>query len=287
MEDLNGKVAVVTGAASGIGRALADGFAAAGAHLVLADIEPEPLRVAAAELGAAGAEPLARVCDVSDPDDVTALRDAAVERFGTVHVVCLNAGVAGAGGLQWEVPLSGWAWTLGVNVWGVVHGVHAFVPLLVDQDEGHVVMTASMAGVVAPPLMGPYVASKHAVVGMAESLHHDLVLRGSRVGATVVCPGWVRTGIMESERNWIGRFGTSPAADAAPDGSVSTAAMFREAGRQLVASGIEPGDVAEAVLDAVRTRRFWVFTHPEMATAAVKRVTDAVDGREPGVGGLV
>jgi NAD(P)-dependent dehydrogenase (short-subunit alcohol dehydrogenase family) len=286
VQELSGKVAVVTGAASGIGRALADRFAAAGAHLVLADIEPVPLRSAVDELGAAGAEPLAQVCDVSDADDVAALRDAAVERFGTVHVVCLNAGVAGAGGLQWDVPLSGWAWTLGVNVWGVVHGVHAFVPLLVDQNEGHVVMTASMAGVVAPPLMGPYVASKHAVVGLAESLHHDLALRNSNVGATVVCPGWVRTGIMDSERNWIDRFGEPPpTADAA--GAATSAAMFREAGRQLVASGIDPGDVADAVLAAVRDRRFWVFTHPEMATAAVKRVADAVDGREPVVGGLV
>ncbi len=273
MDELSGKVAVVTGGASGIGYALAERFGAEGMAVVLADVEEAQLAVAAEKLRRRGTDVLAVPTDVASLAAVEALADAAFERHGAVHVLCNNAGVAG-GGLSWKVPASVWEWVLGVNLYGVVHGISAFVPRLVAQGEGHVVNTASVLGVVAAPVFGPYVASKHAVVGLSESLHHDLALMGSPVRVSVVCPSWVNTGLPDAERNWPDRLGP------APTYGRSTQAM-RETLSQVVAAGLEPGDVATQVLDAVRSGRFWVFPHSELATAAVERMQAAAEGRAP------
>ena len=198
MRDLDGKVAVVTGAASGIGRALADAFGAAGMGLVLADVEADPLVAAAAELGSRGVDAHAVVTDVAQADQVEALAVAAEDRFGAAHVVCNNAGVAPIGPVL-ETRLEDWRWVFDVNLFGVVHGIQAFGPRLVAQGEGHIVNTASSGGLITVPGFGAYVATKHAVVGLSETLYQELA--GTGVGVSVLCPGLVATQIFESERN--------------------------------------------------------------------------------------
>jgi NAD(P)-dependent dehydrogenase (short-subunit alcohol dehydrogenase family) len=271
MEALSGKVAVITGAASGIGRAVAVRAAAEGMKVVLADIEEEALAATARSLSDSGAQVLAVVTDVSDASSVEALRDRALAKFGTVHVVHNNAGVAN-GGLLWTITETDWRWILGVNLWGVIHGIRAFVPLLVEQGEGHVVNTASMAGLLSPPLMGPYCVTKHAVVTMSEILYRDLQLVGSAVGVSVLCPGFVRTGISESKRN-------RPLWAPAPEESGSE--EIRALSAQQVADGIDPAVVADHVLDAVRANSFYVLTHPEYDTALELRMRDILERRAP------
>jgi NAD(P)-dependent dehydrogenase (short-subunit alcohol dehydrogenase family) len=253
VQDLNGKVAVVTGGASGIGNALARRFASEGAQIVIGDIEVDALERAVAELRASGASAVGIVTDVTDPARMQALADAAVERFGGVHVFCNNAGVGG-GGLSWEMPLSTWEWVIGVNMWGVIHGVRTFVPLLMQQTEAHIVNTASVAGLVAAPFMGPYNASKHAVVAISETLHHELGMVAPQVKVSVLCPGWVNTKIAESGRNRPEHLQED---DAVADGD--GAALLRG----LVEKGMPPEEVAGKVRDAIRDERFWVLTHDE------------------------
>jgi len=273
MEQLRGKVAVITGGASGIGRAVAHRAAAEGMKVVLADLEEGALKLSAEALAAAGAEVEAVVTDVARGADVDDLRDRALERFGAVHLVHNNAGV-GVGGPLWTVSVADWQWILGVNLWGVVHGIRAFVPLLVEQGEGHVVNTASVAGLTSPAFLGPYNATKHAVTTISETLYRDLRATGSPVGVSVLCPGFVRTGIAESERNrpdWAPAPADDPAAD-----------MTRDVVRQLVAGGIDPAVVAGAVLDAVATDRFYVLTHDDSAPMVEARMRDILEGRPPG-----
>ncbi len=251
LDDLEGKVAVVTGAASGIGRALADRWATEGMKVVLADVEEGPLGAARDELDDAGAEVLAVVTDVSDGDQVDALAAATLEHFGAVHLVCNNAGVGG-GGLSWEASRDDWAWVLGVNLWGVIHGIRAFVPHLVAQGEGHVVNTASIAGFAYAPMMGAYNASKAAVVALSETLKSELALSGVAVGVTVLGPGWVNTRILESDRN-------------RPGGPVDSDLISagREAMREVLANGTQPAEVAHLVSAAVREGTTHVFTGDE------------------------
>jgi NAD(P)-dependent dehydrogenase (short-subunit alcohol dehydrogenase family) len=252
VQDLHGKVAVVTGGASGIGYALARRFASEGARVVIGDVEVAALDRAVAQLRDSGAEVEGIVTDVTDPAQMQALADAAVSRFGGVHIFCNNAGVGG-GGLSWEMPLSTWEWVIGVNLWGVIHGVRAFVPLLMQQTEAHIVNTASVAGLVAAPFMGPYNASKHAVVAISETLHHELAMSAPQVKVSVLCPGWVNTNIAESARNRPEHLQEA----AAPD--TEAAAMLRG----FLEQGMAPDAVAAQVLAAIREERFWILTHDE------------------------
>ena len=279
MEELSGKVAVVTGGASGIGLALGRAFAAEGMKIVLADIEADALDKAVANLPE-GTEVEAVVCDVSDAEQVDALRDRAVERFGSVHVVCNNAGVS-AGGLVWEHSLDDWQWVMGVNLWGVIHGVKSFTPLMLEQGEGHIVNTASMAGLTSPPFMSIYNVTKHSVVTLSETLHSDLAMVGaSGVGVSVLCPGWVQTRIHEAGRNRPGAEQGVQVAEGA-DG-----AGFADVVGNLIASGLEPSDVAAMVVDAIRTGRFYVLTHPDWNPMISDRTDRIVGGKDPNLATL-
>jgi NAD(P)-dependent dehydrogenase (short-subunit alcohol dehydrogenase family) len=252
MQELNGRVAVVTGGASGIGFGLASAFAAEGMRVVIGDIEEPALDDAVAKLEAAGAEVLGVRTDVSDDASVASLAAAAVDRFGAIHVACNNAGVGG-GGLSWEAPLSTWEWVLGVNMWGVIHGIRAFVPILMQQDEAHVVNTASIAGLAAGPFMGPYNASKHAVVALSETLYHEMAIMAPQVKVSVLCPGWVRTRIAESARN-------RPAGDASADAADTNAGLIL---KTFIDRGMPPEELAPEVLSAIRDERFWILPHDD------------------------
>ena len=273
MKELSGKVAAITGGASGIGRALADGFAAAGMGVSLADIEPEPLADAVDQLTDLGVDVIGVECDVADASQVEAFATATFDHFGTAHVVCNNAGVGGGTGRTWEVSPEGWEWTLSVNLMGVVHGIRAFVPRFVEQGEGHVVNTASLAGLRGAPMMAPYVATKHAVVGISESLHHEFALSGIPVGVSVLCPGFIRTRIAESGRNWPAHLGANPAPE--PD------APEAEFIRSLVESGMDPADYAATVIDAIRADRFIVLSDPAHVAAIAARHDETRDGTTP------
>ena len=272
MNELGGKVAVVTGAASGIGRALSDAFAAEGMHLVMADIEDDALQTAAKEVAEGGTKVLAVRTDVSDGADVDALAARAVDEFGTFHVVCNNAGV-GSGGTMWELTEADWAWVLGVNLWGVIHGIRAFVPRLVEQNEGHVVNTGSIAGLTSAPMMGPYNASKHAVVTISETLQRELALNASSVRVSVLCPGFVQTRIAESDRNRPEHLRNPVEPELSEVG--------RELMKQIVASGLPPDEVARQVVDAVKHERFYVLPHPEMKSLVRTRMDDILEDRSP------
>jgi NAD(P)-dependent dehydrogenase (short-subunit alcohol dehydrogenase family) len=272
VENLQGKVAVITGAASGIGKAVAAKAAAEGMKVVIGDIEEGALKEAERDLAASGADVLSVVADVSDAAAVRELRDRALDRFGAVHLVHNNAGV-GAGGPIWEVPEADWRWILGVNLWGVVYGIATFVPLLMEQGEGHVVNTASIAGLTTAPFLGPYNATKQAVVAISETLYKDLQIAGvAGIGVSVLCPGFVQTRIAEADRN-------RPAW--APDREVEGAPEMRAAIQAMVDGGIPTAAVADRVLDAVRTNTFYILTHPELNEAVRTRFDDIVEGRPP------
>jgi len=277
VKELRGRVAVVTGGASGIGRALAERFAAEGMKLVLADVEGPALERAEAELRAAGAEVLGLRTDVSKEAEVQALAAAALRRFGAVHVLCNNAGV-GSGGRVWELTHADWEWVLGVNLWGVIHGIHAFVPaMLRGGEEGHVVNTASLAGFISAPYVAPYHVTKHGVVTLSESLHYELAAVGARIKVSVLCPGYVATRIAESTRNRPA--GLRAAVES--QGGRPEAAGMAEAIRRRVASGLPPAEVAAQVLRAIREERFWVFTHPGMKALIDQRHADVMAERNP------
>ncbi|MFW2335322.1 SDR family NAD(P)-dependent oxidoreductase [Ilumatobacter sp.] len=271
MEIDAGKVAVVTGAGSGIGLAMCHAFAAQGCSVVLADVQIDALEHAAAEVARHGGDTLAVPTDVSRRDDVDALARSTIERFGGVHIVCNNAGVAGAGD-PWFGPIEAWEWTFGVNLWGVVYGVRAFLPHLVA-DGGHIVNTASMAGLYAG-LSPVYDATKHGVVALTESLHHAMQMAGAGVGVSCLCPGWVKTGILESERNWPDGLGELPE-------SAAGAEVSRNYVKRAIDEGMQPAAVADLVVDAIRTDRYWIFPHPEWVEIAMDRFHRIGDGVNP------
>ena len=280
MKDLRGKVAVVTGAASGIGKSLATRFAAEGMKVVLADVEEGALAAAASELTSSGASVLAVRTDVTDGAAVTALAARTHEHFGAAHVICNNAGVGGGAGPMWTLTAADWEWTLGVNLWGVIHGIRAFVPGLVAQGEGHVINTASLAGLASPAMMGPYVATKHAVVALSEVLARDLEMAASPVRVSVLCPAFVRTQIAESHRNRPAHLANG--ARDATAASVGAAAAQRV--RDQVKAGIPAEVVAERVVEAIKEEKFYILPHPELTTGMVKRrLDDILEGRYPRV----
>jgi NAD(P)-dependent dehydrogenase (short-subunit alcohol dehydrogenase family) len=278
MKDFQGKVAVVTGAASGIGHALAEACIKQGMKVVLADIEQGALTKAEEELKALGGETLAVQTDVSKAEDVAELAEQAFATFGAVHLLFNNAGI-GAGTTVWESSLDDWKWVLGVNLWGVIHGVHYFVPRMLTQNEaGHIVNTASAAGLMSHSGLGVYKTSKHAVVALSETLALDLAARGvNNINVSVLCPEWVSTRIMESERNRpadLQNNSTSLSMDAA------TREMIVQV-YQAVQSGITPAQVADTVFEAIRQEKFYILTHPTTKLAVQVRMTDILEERQP------
>lgn len=268
IKDLAGKTAVVTGAASGIGLAMTEAFLREGAKVVMADVEEEALSREATRVQRAGGDVLAVLTDVTDPAQVEALRDQALSQYGAVHVVCNNAGVAPAGPML-ATTARDWKWCVDVNVLGVGYGVIAFAPLMVEQGEGHIINTASEAGLVTTQFLGLYCATKHAVVGLSESLYRELEPHG--IGVSVLCPNLVNTQIFHSERNRPYGAELSAVENA-------TLTPLRES---IKASGIAPTQVAGNVVDAVKSGSFWIFTHDITLPAALKRFEDLQAGRNP------
>jgi NAD(P)-dependent dehydrogenase (short-subunit alcohol dehydrogenase family) len=273
VELTTGQVGVVTGAGSGIGLALADRLARAGLHLVLADVEPDMLASAATQVEAHGVDVLTVPTDVSEEAAVQELAERTVSRFGGVHVVCNNAGVAALSD-PWFGPLNAWHWVMGVNFWGVVHGCRAFLPHLAG--GGHIVNTASIAGLM--PGFGPsYDASKHAVVAMSEDLFHALRVAGLPVGVSVLCPGWVRTRILDADRNWPSDLGEKPTVDPGN-------AVLEMYARRAIDEGRTPASVADAVVEAIGADRFWVLPHQDFLDLVAERwetVLERVDPEPP------
>jgi NAD(P)-dependent dehydrogenase (short-subunit alcohol dehydrogenase family) len=278
MDSLTGKVAVVTGAASGMGRAFAERFARAGMKVVLADIERPVLDEAVAAITATGAEAIGVVTDVGDPASVDALRDQAIEAFGRVNVLCNNAGVGGgSGGGPDKISLADWEWVLKVNLWGVIHGHHSFLGHLMEHGDGHIVNTASMAGHL--PGHSAYNASKFAVVGITEGLYNTLKMMGSGVGVSCLCPGFVSTNIMTSYRNrpeWAAP--TMAAAEASLPPQVQ-ARMDAVADR--IRGGKPPAEVADLVHDAVLSGQFWIYTDEEFLPHMTARYANVTAARNP------
>lgn len=276
MDSFQHKVAVITGAASGIGRGMAQVFAAAGMRVVLSDVEEAALRRTAEALRDAGADVHAVVADVAHAGQVQALADAAVRHYGTVDLLCNNAGVSAGTTPSWESTLDDWRWVMGVNLMGVVHGIRSFMPIFLAQGTpAHIVNTASMAGLSSGgnPLYG---ASKAAVVSLSESLYLELQRNRSNVNVSLLCPGFVATNILGAERN---RPAVLADASAAPTSPVAHA--LRHWFGEQVAQGLDPQDVARQVLDAVREQRFYVFTHPQWLSHVEHRMHHLLQGHNP------
>ncbi len=269
MHPLSGRVAAVTGAASGLGKAMALAFASEGMHLALADVDEENLNGTLDEVLSRNVKGFAMRLDVSKAAEVDAFAERTVAELQGVHLVCNNAGVSVSGAV-WEHGELDWEWILGVNLRGVVNGVRAFTPHLIRQDEGHIVNTASVAGLISPPGMGAYCVTKHAVVALSEALHHDLRERGSKVGVSLLCPAYVPTRIAESERNRPRELGVSLKGE--KDARL----------KKAVASGkLSADDVARAVVAAVKANRFYILTHPAIKGAIRARLEDVLDERAP------
>ncbi len=277
MKEFKDRVAVVTGGASGIGRAMAERFAAEGMKVVLADIEQGALDKVQSEMKAKGAAVLAVRTDVSKAEDVEALAKKTIDAFGAVHVVCNNAGVA-VGGVSWQQTAKDWEWMLGVNLWGVIHGIRVFVPIMLQQGtEGHIVNTASGAGLHTRPYLSMYCGTKHAVVALSEVLHYDLALSGAKVKVSVLCPATVNTQIADSERNRPAQLANEPGQETkSPQMEV-----MEQAFRQLLTTGLSPEQVAHHVFDAIRDEKFYIITHPETKDKVRARMEDILEERDP------
>jgi NAD(P)-dependent dehydrogenase (short-subunit alcohol dehydrogenase family) len=279
IDDFKGKTAVLTGAGSGFGLECARIGARLGMNLVLADVQQDALDAAAAELRAAGATVLARKVDVSSAEQMEALAVATRSQFGAPHFVFNNAGV-GAGGLVWENSIRDWEWVLGVNLWGVIHGVRLFTPMMLEAAgadpnyTGHIVNTASMAGLLTPPNMGIYNVSKHAVVSLTETLYQDLRLVTDQIGASVLCPYFVPTGISQSHRN--------RPADLADQQPTRSQLIGQAMSDKAVGSGkVTAAEVAQKVFDAMMADQFYIFSHPKALGNVQARMDCIVQQRNP------
>lgn len=280
LQDFKGKTGVITGAGSGFGLELARLLARQGMNLVLADVQDEALNNAAEEIRALGVQVLAQKVDVSKAEQVEALGRATVEAFGAPHFVFNNAGV-GFGGLIWEHSLKDWEWVIGVNLWGVAHGVRVFTPLMVEASKkdpayrGHIVNTASMAGMLNAPNMGVYNVTKHAVVSLSETLYQDLRLVSDQISCSVLCPYFVPTGIHQSHRNRPGELREQ----GKPTQSQIIAQMMST---KAVTSGrVTAEEVAQMVVDATREDRFYIFSHPQALGMVQTRLEDVMQQRNP------
>jgi NAD(P)-dependent dehydrogenase (short-subunit alcohol dehydrogenase family) len=278
VETLDGKVAVVTGAASGIGRALAERFVAEGMKVVLADVEAGALERAEADLAGIGGDVCSMVTDVADRGSVNRLAAGAIDRFGPPHVLCNNAGVTGGGGPLWETSSNDWAWVLGVNLMGVVHGIQAFVPAMIAAGhEGHIVNTSSVLGL-STGGGSIYGVTKHAVTRLTEGLWYDLRAAGSSLSASVLCPGLIATHIVTAGRNRPSRLTD----DADVRRRAAAASLIEATEKHFLEAGMPPEEVAAMVDDAIHQDRFYVLTHPEMILEAVQaRFEGILDGQAP------
>jgi NAD(P)-dependent dehydrogenase (short-subunit alcohol dehydrogenase family) len=276
MKDFDGKTAVITGGAHGIGRAMGELFMSKGMNVVLADIEQQVLDATVAELKAGGGHCIGVVTDVSKAEDVQRLADAAIAEFGAIHIACNNAGVF-AGGLLWEESLADFNWQLDVNVWGVIHGIRTFVPIMAAQgDDCHIVNTASMAAVTAMPYSGIYHMTKHAVLAMSESLYHELSFHVPNVKVSVLCPEAINTGIAASERN--------RPSDYSGEGDIvesDARSIVSQALSDSVAAGIGPEVMAQRVFDGIVAERFYLLSEEAWREAAHTRLEDIRLGRNP------
>ena len=273
MKPLKGKIAAVTGAASGLGRSMALAFAAEGMDLALADVDENGLQETQEAAMRRGVRAFTMRVDVSKAADVDAFAERTLRELKAVHLVCNNAGVSPLGAV-WEASIADWQWIIGVNLWGVIHGIRAFTPRLVAQNEGHIVNTASVAGLISPPGSGAYNVTKHAVVTLSESLYHDLRERKSAVGVSVLCPAYVPTGIVDSERN---RPKDLPVSEKSKE-TLAREAMLRKA----VTSGkVSADQVAQAVVAAVKEERFYILTHARIKGAIQARMEDILEERAP------
>ena len=267
-------MAVVTGAAGGIGRGLVRAFIAEGMKVVMAGIDAERLNTAAEEFRKKGADVAVAATDVSKADQVAALAHKAVERYGAVHLLCNNAGVSYNSRNSWETPLAGWEWVLGVNLMGVVHGIHAFLPRMLEQDgEAHIVNTASNSGLIMNSYAVPYGVSKHAVVALSESLHLELKSQGANVNVSVLCPGPVDTEIVDAS------YRNLPLAIPGPDLSAEEK-LLEKAYRQYLAQGLSPDEVAKQVVSAVQEGRFYIFTH-DYRESIETRMRNLLEAKSP------
>ena len=280
MKEFKGKVAVITGAGSGFGREFARIGASLGMKLVLADIQPDALEETRVELEGQGAEVIARVVDVSNGAQIEALAAATMETFGGVHLLFNNAGI-GAAGLIWENTVRDWEWALGVNLWGVIHGVRVFTPLMLAAAKadpgyrGHIVNTASMAGLLNQPNLGAYNVSKHAVVSLSETLYHDLSLVTEQVHCSVLCPYFVPTGIHQSHRN-------RPADLANPTPATQSQLIAQAMVSKAVTSGkLTAADIAQRTFDAIRSDSFYIVSHPDALEGVRQQAEDVVALRNP------
>ncbi len=281
MKNFQDKVAVITGGANGLGREFALTAHKLGMKLVLADVQQDMLDKTRDELEAQGAQVLAMICDVRKGEQVQALADATMAKFGAVHLLFNNAGV-GSGGLIWENSEADWEWVLGVNVWGVVHGVRIFTKLMLEcakndpAFEGHIVNTASMAGLLNAPTMGVYNVSKHAVVSLSETLYHDLQLVEAPIGASVLCPYFVPTGISQSHRN-------RPADVAMTENATASQKAAQAMTVKAVESGkVTAADVSQITFDAIRDGQFYIYSHPGALAGVGARMDEIVNQKNPG-----
>jgi NAD(P)-dependent dehydrogenase (short-subunit alcohol dehydrogenase family) len=277
VKEFNDKVAVITGAASGIGRALAELCAQEAMKVVLADVEEGALAQAEQELRAIGATVLAVRTDVSKIDDVKLLAERTLNAFGAVHILFNNAGVW-AGSNAWETPIEDWAWTLNVNLWGVIHGIQAFLPIMLAQEEeSYIINTSSIAGLLSSHAIAPYHVSKHAVVALSENMFYDLGENKSKIKVSVLCPGWVKTRITEPERNRPPELQNNLAELTITPQMKATLQEYQQA----VETGMFPGDLAKQVFQAIHENRFYILTHPEFMPIVKARLEAIINGKNP------